>query len=229
MTAKADTHQNLSDFVSVATKISRADKIKLQAIADNMGLNLYSMLQGCMLAFLRAFDTDTQISEEHNRLVQTILSTLMTQGQHSTLTRTNQTSLNVKSAIVFATATRASAPTLLHVAIDSGGKVTESHNTDTMLAELLRATDEKALRHLQEVKRKRGCFSLLQTLCEVLHTASQDNPEEQVEADIREMFCDVRLSTGEVINSAGVMYRRKKNTGDFHQSATPRHHVKADI
>lgn len=208
------------DYKLVATKVRTADREKLKAIAQGFGLTFYELVQSLALALVRYFDKDSLIIHEHRVMLNTFGDLFMSMADtFNPLSLPGLQKREIEKAIVFVTARRSNRAQVMAIGKDGKGNLTESYNIDQMLESYLKATDPELLKVLTAEKGIRGDFSLSHTLHDlVLSRAAK--PADRMETEIKEMFDDVRIPTGEEINR-DVFYKQKYNKGDY-TAITPR-------
>ena len=201
-------------YTTIATKISKADKAKLCTIAKGFGLSFYELQQALLLSLIRYFDKDSFITYEHNIMLNAFGNVFAAIGDsYNPISITGHQSDKIEKAIMFVNRGKANRPQVMAIGKDRNGNLTESYNQDQMLTDYLQATDPQLLKVLRYERDTRDNFSLSQTLRElVLQRASQ--PSDMMEADIKAMFEDVRIPTGDKINE-DVFYKRGHNKGDY--------------
>ena len=93
----------------------------------------------------------------------------------------------------------------------------ESYNYDNMLADILNSIIPRQPQRLKDEAKRQGYFSITHTLHEIIMQRTEDIKADTISAEVREMFTDVRIPTGQQIND-DILYSRKKNVGgDYYQ------------
>ena len=134
------------DTTTIASKISQTDKKKLHAIADNLGLTFYALVQAILLTVVRYFDKGSDLSTEHRNMVEAFgLVLKSTIGSYCPISARNREMDNIKSAILFVERKTGQRPQLLEISKNEFGNVVESYNYDEMLKAFMGATDPTAL------------------------------------------------------------------------------------
>jgi hypothetical protein len=188
------------DTTTIASKISRTDKQKLHAIADNLGLTFYGLVQAILLMVVRYWDKSDSLSAEHRNMIEAFAIILKsTIGSFNPISARNREMDNIKSAIYLVERKAGQRPQLLGVSRNEAGNMVESYNYDTMLSAFLGAIDPKALHCLEDEAKLLGHFSITQTLHELI--LQRTTPKTDIiSMEINEMFNDVRTYTGQAIN-----------------------------
>lgn len=214
-------------YTTIATKVTCTDKLKLTIIAKSFGMSFYELLQALLLALIRHFDKDTAISEEFGNLMETFITTIKAgNDSFNPLAVKNRHNIHANTAIMFAQKGKCTKPQVIAISKDSNGKLTESYNTDIMLSVFLQSCDPQALKALEREQKDLGYFSLGQTLHEVV-TRTRLNQSDKIHEDVKTLFDDIRIPTGEKLNEC-IFYKRKKNSC-FSQSATQKKYIHADL
>lgn len=226
MRAKHDATQGY--YTTIATKISRKDKQKLCAIAEGFHMSFYQLLQSLLLATVRYFDKDTAISPECGKMIDAFAHIIMaTADSFSPLALNGHKQQKVKSAILFVQRKDGQQPQTIAINKDEQGKLTESYNTDKMLADYLQATDPLIYRLLEDERKRMEHFSIGHTLHHLLLQHSTQ-PAEEMSEEIKSMFEDIRIPSGLTINQ-DIYYRRKHNIGDYSQTTPAPRTYRADL
>lgn len=207
-------------YCAIMTKISRADKAKLLAIANGFSMSLYQLFQALLLAIVRYFDSESIMTTEHNIMMNAFADTIFSlKDSYSPLSIRGHQTQKVGKAILFVERHNKK-PQMLSVSKDDYGILKESYNFDNMLTDFLGALDPEALQALELLKDKLGYFSLIHTLHKIIlerKPATEDNIKEE----IKQLFTEERLATGDRINE-DVHYMRKKNMGEDYTTPTMR-------
>lgn len=218
-----------NESTTIASKISRTDKKKLHAIADNLGLTFYALVQAILLTVVRYFDKGSDLSTEHRNMVEAFALVLKsTIGSYCPISARNKEMDNIKSAILFVERKAGQRPQLLKVSKSEFGNVVESYNYDEMLKAFMGATDPTALRCLEDEAKELGNFSLYKTLHELI--MKRETPTtENITHEIEELFNDVRISTGQAINEDIYYQRRHRTNVDEYTTISKNETYRADI
>lgn len=212
--------REVKDTTTIASKISRADKQKLHAIADHLGLTFYSLVQSILMTIVRYWDRGGLLTAEHYTMIDAFATILKSEvGSYSPISARGSESDHITSAILFVERKRGKRPQLMAVSRDANGNMTESYNYDTMLAAFLNAIDPDCLQRLKDEAQQLGYFSITHALCEILLKCTARTEKDIMRVDIAEIFSDVRITTGQKIND-DTLYKRKPNKGDY-TTATP--------
>ena len=215
-------------YTTIATKISLADKVRLHRIAESFGMTFYNLLQALLLLICRMADGDSAISYEHQIMLQAFLD-MMNQEQNSfsPLAVRGHEQQHICNAILFIQKEPDQRPQLLEIHKTESGSMMESYNHDTMLTAFLSSIDPLGVQRLEDEAKRLGYSSISQTLHEIIieRTATR---EDTMSEEIKQMFEDVRISTGQKIND-DTFYKRKKNTGDYTTISPRKKHCRADI
>lgn len=206
-------HRQKGKVQVIATKVTIETKQKLQMIAQAFGMSLFQLLQAFVLLCVRLCDQPSLLSDEHEKMLTSFLCTIKaTRGSFNPILYSGSKSRNVKSALLFVDSPSAMRPQLLRVT-DRNGLLCEDYNLDAMLMEFLKASDPLLLEELKREKKKRSQISLFDTLREIL-MESQQTEEDRIKADIEELFSDIRINTGDMVNEE-TFYKKKHNRGDY--------------
>jgi len=226
MRAKHDAGQGY--YTTIATKISLTDKQKLCAIANGFQMSFYELLQSLLLAIVRYFDTDTLISHESDTMLNAFANVMFaTAGSFSPLAIKGHQQQSVKSAILFVQRKDGQQPQTIAIGKDGQGRLTETYNTDKMLADYLQATDPEILKVLEDERKRMELFSIGHTLHELILQASTE-PKETIGEEINALFDDIRIPSGQATNK-DVHYKGKYNRGDYTQVTPHRQTYRADL
>ena len=218
----------IKDTTTIASKITRADKQKLHAIADYLGLSFYSLVQSILMTIVRYWDRGGLLTAEHYTMIDAFATVLKsTIGSYSPISARDSENDHIKGAILLVERKPGQRPQLMEVHKDCAGNFVESYNYDTMLATFLSAIDPDCVQRLEDEAKELGYFSITQTLCETLLKCSARTEKDIMRADIAEMFSDERITTGQKINEE-THYKRKHNRGDY-TTITQKATCRADI
>lgn len=207
------------DFVSVATKVPMNVFNKLEIMCSHLGIDSkYQLMQQLILALLKAFDSYSSISEEHEVLVRSFLTEMATQkGSFSPIQIKGIDLCKAAKAIFFVNRKKGERPQMICVSIDEKGNVNESYNTNTILIEVLSSLDPEMLNVLKDEQQSSGCTSVIDALRNIIDTNRP--PEQRLHSEIdelfseevAELFADFTVETFEEITD--VHYRRKHSKG----------------
>ncbi len=202
------------NFTTIATKISLADKVRLSRIADGFNMTLYEMMQALLLGMARYFDKGNIMTDEGNSLLNAIGNIMFTtKGSFSPMALRDRKQQRVNNAILFLQRKENQRPQLTEIHIDSYGNMVESYNFDTMLSIFLNCIDPDVLQCLKSEAKRNGYFSITHTLHQLIMQRTATH-EETIADEVREMFTDERIPTGQRINE-DIYYRGKHNRGDY--------------
>ena len=218
----------IKDTTTIASKITRADKQKLHAIADYLGLSFYSLVQSILMTIVRYWDRGGLLTAEHYTMIDAFATVLKSSiGSYSPISARDSENDHIKGAILLVERKPGQRPQLMEVHKDSAGNFVESYNYDTMLATFLSAIDPDCVQRLEDEAKELGYFSITQTLCETLLKCSARTERDIMRADIAALFADERITTGQNINE-DTHYKRKNNRGDY-TTITQKTTCRADI
>lgn len=218
----------IKDTTTIASKITRADKQKLHAIADYLGLSFYSLVQSILMTIIRYWDRGGLLTAEHYTMIDAFATVLKSSiGSYSPISARDSENDHITGAILLVERKPGQRPQLLEVHKDSAGNFVESYNYDTMLAAFLSAIDPDCLQRLEDEAKELGYFSITHALCETLLKCRARTERDTMRADIAEMFADARIATGQQINE-DTYYRRKNNVGDY-TTITEKKTCRADL
>ncbi len=219
----------IKDTVSVGSKISHADKQKLEAIADHFGMTMYSLMQSMMMTIIRFWDKGELLSPAHNTMISAFATILKSSiGSYNPISVRDSERDHIESAILFVERKPGQRPQLMEVHKDSADNFIESYNYDTMLAAFLSAINPDCLKRLTDEAKQLGYFSITHALCEIILKSNANTERDTMQADIEEMFADVRIVTGQRIN-IDTHYRHKNNIGDYTTITRKKTSCRADI
>ena len=218
----------VSDTTTIASKISRTDKLKLHTIAADLGISFYALIQSIMLTIIRYCDKGGNVSAEHSILIDAFgLVLKSTIDSHIPISARNSEKDNIKSAILFVERGRDKRPQMMEVSKDGYGNMTESYNYDTMLSSFLSAIDPDALAKLKIKAKDLGFFSITAALREII--LESVDKQYTIESDIKDIFSDIRISSGQAINK-DVRYKTGHRINvDEYTTITPKPTFRADL
>lgn len=217
------------NFTTIATKISLADKVKLNVIAESFGMTYYQLNQALLLAIVRYFDKDSAISYESNTMLNAFGNVILaTNGSFCPLNRKGREQQQVKEALLLVERKANQRPQLLAVTKNDRNELTESYNLDKMLADFMEAYDPEILNALKDEQKRLGYFSIGHTLHElVLQRATQ--PADMMSEEITGMFQDMRITSGQKTNE-DVFYQQKQNRyGEDYSTVFKKQSYRADL
>lgn len=213
---------------TIASKITRADKQKLHAIADYLGMTFYQLVQSVLMTIVRYWDRGGLLTAEHYTMIDAFCTVLKSSiGSYSPISIRGSEHDHITGAILLVERKPGQRPQLMEVHKDSAGNYIESYNYDTMLAAFLSAIDPNCVQRLEDEAKQLGYFSITHALCETLLKCSARTERDIMRADIAEMFADARIATGQQINEE-TYYRRKNNVGDY-TTITEKKTCRADL
>lgn len=217
------------NFTTIATKISLADKVRLWRIAEGFGMTLYELMQGLLLGMARYFDKGSTVTYEGNSLLNAIGNVIFdTKDSFSPMALKGRQQQRVCNAILFLQRGKGQRPQLMEAHADGMGNVVESYNFDTMLSAFLNCLDPDALQRLKDEAKRLGYFSITHTLHELIMQRTANTKADSMSDEVRELFADERIATGQKINS-DTHYKPKQNRGNDYTTITTRKTYRADM
>ena len=217
------------NVTTIATKISLADKVRLWRIANGFGMTLYEMMQALLVAMARYFDKGCIVTYEGNSLLNALGNVMFaSKDSFCPMALKGRQQQRVCSAILFLQRKGSQRPQMIEARIDSQGNIMESYNYDTMLSAFLNCLDPDALQRLKDEAQRQGYFSITHTLHEIIMQRTADIKADTISAEVREMFTDERIPTGQQKNEES-HYKRKQNRGNDYTTITPRKTYRADL
>lgn len=215
-------------YTTIATKISLADKVRLHRIAESFGMTFYNLLQALLLLICRMADGDSAISYEHQIMLQAFLDMInQTKDSFSPLAVRGHEQQHICNAILFIQKEPDQRPQLMEIHKAECGSMMESYNHDTMLTAFLSCIDPLGVQRLEDEAKRLGYSSICQTLHKIIMERTA-TIEDTIGDEVRNLFSDVRISTGQKIND-DTFYKRKKNTGDYTTISPRKKHCRADL
>lgn len=215
-------------YTTIATKISLADKVRLHRIAESFGMTFYNLLQALLLLICRMADGDSAISYEHQIMLQAFLDMInQTKDSFSPLAVRGHEQQHICNAILFIQKEPDQRPQLMEIHKTECGSMMESYNHDTMLTAFLSCIDPLGVQRLEDEAKRLGYSSICQTLHKIIMERTA-TIEDTIGDEVRNLFSDVRISTGQKIND-DTFYKRKKNTGDYTTISPRKKHSRADL
>ena len=216
------------DFVTIATKVSKVEKERINCIANAFNMSFYELLQSLLLALLRYFDSGRLITYDHNCMMNALANTIYSlKDSYNPLRLRDRERRNITSAILFISDSDKRRPQLLSIYKNDDGQMMESFNFDKMVSDFLNCIDPDALVRLEAMKKELGYFSITHTLHELImqRTSTTDG----IKTDVGTLFHDIRIPSGENINN-DVYYKRdyRKNVDEY-TTITQRHTYRADL
>lgn len=217
------------NFTTIATKISLADKVKLSRIAEGFGMTLYEMTQALLVAMARYFDKGSIVTDEGNSLLNALANVIFaSKDSFSPMALKERQQQRVCSAILFLQRKAGQRPQLMETQIDGQGNIVESYNYDSMLSAFLNSLDPDVMERLKVEAERKKYFSITQALHEIIMKRTDITMEDTISAEVRELFDDVRIPTGQMTNQE-IYYRGKHNRGEDYTTITKRKTYRADI
>lgn len=196
-------------FAQMATKIPFPFKEKINSIAKKLGMSNYQLLQSMIYMFIRFFDTPTQIDDDTYKLIEAYLDTLRSvNDSYNPLSIKDESKQTIRKAIFFVEENHNAQ--LIEVCINNDGKIMGSYNIDSILEDVLSVMDPNIIRMLKIEKEKKDHNSMLMNLKEIIKCAINNDPSTSIEEEIKSLFDDVRIGSGEKIND-GIYYKGKHN------------------
>ena len=202
-------------FTTIATKISKEEKVRLGKVASAFNMSMYELLQSLLLALLRYFDSGRLITYEHNCMMNALANTIYSLvGSFNPLGTKNHNNRNIMSAIAFISESSKKKPQLLYINKDHNGQMIETYNFDKMVSDFLKCIDPDVLVRLESMKKTLGYFSITHTLHELImqRTCATDD----IKTDVGAIFQDIRIPSGQTIND-NIYYKRgyRKNLDEY--------------
>ena len=214
--------------VTIATKVSQADKEKLKAIAESFGLSFFGLLQALLTGMVRYFDKGSFVTDEHCIMFDAIGNVIKgAKDSFSPIAIRDSDRQRISGAILFMERKAGQRPQIMEVCRNKRGNMIETYNYDTMLTDFLDAIYPDVVKLLRDEAKRYGYFSITHTLHELILQRTA-NKEESITEDVKELFSDIRIPTGEHIND-DVYYKRKYNRGDGYTTMTQNETYRADI
>jgi hypothetical protein len=216
------------NWTTIATKISLADKVRLRRIAEGFGMTLYEMMQALLVAMTRYFDKGNIVTDEGNSLLNALGNVIFaSKDSFNPIALKGRQQQRVCNAILFLQRNESQRPQLMEAQIDRQGNIVESYNYDDMLSTFLNCLDPDALQRLKIEAERKKYFSITQALHEIVMQRTDITIEDTISAEVRELFDDVRIPTGQMTNEE-IYYKRKQNRGDY-TTITKRKNISADL
>lgn len=212
---------NNSYYTVIATKVSKADKEKLNIIAKRFNMTVYELLQALLLALLRYFDTFSSVSCDHIVMLNAFFNTIFSlKGSFSPIALTGHLDRTISQAILFVNQKHSKQPQLLAINKDECGNIKESYNFDMMLSDFMKALEPEVLNVITRERDKRGYFSIVHTLHNLVLENAEKSPD-TISQEVSSMFTDERIGLfGEKINN-DVFYKKKPNCWEECVTAPP--------
>ena len=213
-------------YFTLCTKITVETRLALIRIAERWETNLYHLQQALLLAFARTCEP-AEMCTQHKTMTKAFLTTISTTfDSFDPLSNIRASQERADRALLFLHASPTLRPQLLSVARREDGAFVESHDHDEMFLAFLTATDPQAAHALQQeslaVQR-----SPLAHLRDII-MKSRLSFDEQLKADIDELFNDIRIPSGDAINDS-VFYKRRHRKGDYFSIIEIRPTLHADL
>lgn len=217
-----------NEFVTIASKVSKEDKEKIKIIADAFGMTFYELLQSLLLALLRYFDSGSLVTYDHNCMMNALANTMYAlKGSFSPLRKKGRDNRVMKGAIIFVEDSPNNRPQLLSVSKNENGLMMESLNFDKMVSDFLNCIDPDAFQRLEFQKKELGYFSITHTLHEII--MQRTNSEDGMKAEIKELFADNRIRSGQTINEDIHYKRGYRQNVDEYTTIQPNTTYRADL
>ena len=214
-------------FTAITTKIPCSDKERLCKIAECFGMSLYNIMQSLVLLICRMADKGSVITYEHNIMLKAFWDIAnQTKDSFSPMAIRGHEQQRVCSAILFMQRKPDQRPQLMEVHKSEHGVMMESYNNDTMLSAFLNCLDPNGLQRLEDEAKRLGYSSITQTLHELIMNHTTPRPDAMSD-EVREMFSDIRVVSGEQINE-DIHYKQKHNRGDYTTITPPKRTLRAD-
>lgn len=202
------------NYTTVATKISLADKVRLSQIADGFGMTMYELIQALLVSMARYFDKGIIVTDEGSSLLNALGNVIFaTKDSFSPMTLKGRQKQRVCGAILFLQRNGSKRPQLMEAQINGQGNIVESYNYDSMLSAFLNSLDPDVMERLKVEAERKKYFSITQALHEIIMQRTDITMEDTISAEVRELFDDVRIPTGQKINQE-IYYRGKHNRGE---------------
>ena len=214
-------------FSTVATKISLADKVRLNRIADGFNMTLYELLQALLLSIARYFDKGSVVTYEGNTLLNALGNIMFASADSFSPMALKNRQQYVSNAILFVQHKKGQRPQLIETHTDTQGNLIESYNYDGMLSAFLGCLDPDALKYLKDEAKRLGYFSITHTLHELILQRATPRAD-RISEEVNELFSDIRISTGQQTNE-DIHFKRKKNTGEEYTTITQHSTYRADL
>lgn len=216
------------DFVTIATKVSKVEKERINSIASAFNMSFYELLQSLLLALLRYFDSGRLVTYNHNCMMNALANTIYSlKDSYNPLQKRNRNRRNVNSAILFIDDSSKRKPQLLSIYKNNDGQMMESLNFDKMVSDFLKCIDPDALVRLESMKKELGYFSITHTLHELI--MQRTSATDEIKTDVDAIFKDIRIPSGETINE-NIYYKRgyRKNLDEY-TTITKNQSYRADL
>ena len=192
-------------------------------------MTLYELLQALLLGMARYFDKGSTVTYEGNSLLNAIGNVIFdTKDSFSPMALKGRQQQRVCSAILFLQRKAGQRPQLMETQIDGQGNIVESYNYDSMLSAFLNSLDPDVMERLKVEAERKKYFSITQALHEIIMKRTDITMEDTISAEVRELFDDVRIPTGQMTNQE-IYYRGKHNRGEDYTTITKRKTYRADI
>lgn len=215
-------------FVTIASKVTREDKMKVKVIADAFGMSFYELLQSLLTALLRYFDSGSVVTYDHNCMMNALANTMYAlKGSYSPLQARGRENRELRSAILFVEDSPKHKPQLLSVTKTAEGQMVESMNFDKMVSDFLSCIDPDALQRLESQKKELGYFSITHTLHELI--MQRATTTDGMKAEIKDLFSDMRIPSGQAINEDTHYKRRHRTNVDEYTTIVPNQRFRADL
>ena len=203
------------DFVTIATKVSKVEKERINCIASAFNMSFYELLQSLLLALLRYFDSGRLVTYNHNCMMNALANTIYSlKDSYNPLRKMDRDKRQMMSAITFISDSPKRRPQLLYISQNDEGQMVETYNFDKMVSDFLKCIDPDALVRLESMKKKLGYFSTTHTLHELI--MQRTSATDEIKTDVDAIFKDIRIPSGQAINE-NIYYKRgyRKNLDEY--------------
>lgn len=220
--------KNKNYYINIATKITKTDKEKFNKIADKFNMSVYELIQSLLLALVRYFDEGSYCSDEMDKMMKAFADVMSTTNDSfNPIALKYHGKKSVKKAILFVQTKEGLRPQMIEASTDNQSRVKEYYNIDAMLRDFLNSYDPMTLKALEKERESLSNFSLSQTLKEVV-LKSLSSPQEKISDEVKTLFSDVRICTGESINQ-DIHYKRGHLIMDYSNIIPEKHIRRADL
>ena len=215
-------------MVTIASKVPKDAKAEIKAIAESFGLTFYELLQGLLLALLRYFDSGRLVTHEHNCMMNALANVMYAlNGSYCPFQMRGREKRKVKGAILFIEDSPKKRPQLLSICNNEDDQITESLNFDKMLSDFLGCIDPDGLQRLEYKQKELGYFSITHTLHDLI--MQRTNASDNMKADIKELFSDMRIPSGQAVNEDVHYKRGYRQNVDEYTTIIPNRTYRADL
>ena len=205
--------------VVIASKVTKEHRDKILHIANLLGMdNLYQLLQSLLLFLLRSFDRQSDVSDEHEILLNAYLNTMISQKKaYSFMGKADLKHTCIKKAIIFVDSRKGEKPLILSITSKNNGKYTESYNSDEILKDVLSSLAPDVLIELEHEKKKNHQLTIIQALRDIIKRSQTDgdNMHDEIASlfteEIDDLFEGLTIETFEELNDVHYKRKHKKN------------------